>query len=79
MLGVVALIWLFPYLWMGVTSLKPLDDGHMTVSSAPGLGVRVDFDRLPEQSKCPSSLPRPPRERSSSSGGVHAAAIAQQR
>ena len=26
LLGVVALIWLFPYLWMGVTSLKPLDE-----------------------------------------------------
>jgi sn-glycerol 3-phosphate transport system permease protein len=26
LLGVVALVWLFPYLWMGVTSLKPLDE-----------------------------------------------------
>jgi len=26
LLGLVALIWLFPYLWMGVTSLKPLDE-----------------------------------------------------
>src|SRR6188768_979088 len=25
-LGVVALIWLFPYLWMGLTSLKPLTE-----------------------------------------------------
>jgi len=30
-----------------VTDWK-VDDGHMTVSSAPGLGVRVDFDKLPE-------------------------------
>jgi sn-glycerol 3-phosphate transport system permease protein len=26
LLGLVGLIWLFPYLWMGVTSLKPLDE-----------------------------------------------------
>lgn len=26
LLSVVALVWLFPYLWMGVTSLKPLDE-----------------------------------------------------
>jgi sn-glycerol 3-phosphate transport system permease protein len=26
LLGLVALVWLFPYLWMGVTSLKPLDE-----------------------------------------------------
>jgi L-alanine-DL-glutamate epimerase-like enolase superfamily enzyme len=25
-----------------------VDDGHMTVSSAPGLGVRIDFDKLPQ-------------------------------
>lgn len=30
-----------------VTDWK-VDDGHMTVSSAPGLGVRIDFDKLPE-------------------------------
>jgi sn-glycerol 3-phosphate transport system permease protein len=26
LLGLVALVWLFPYLWMGLTSLKPLDE-----------------------------------------------------
>ncbi|HEY3668266.1 MAG TPA: carbohydrate ABC transporter permease, partial [Polyangiaceae bacterium] len=26
LLAVVALVWLFPYLWMGLTSLKPLDE-----------------------------------------------------
>lgn len=30
-LGVVALVWLFPYLWMGLTSLKPL----MEIVSSP--------------------------------------------
>ena len=30
-LGVVALVWLFPYLWMGLTSLKPLAE----IISAP--------------------------------------------
>ncbi|MEI9950695.1 MAG: hypothetical protein WDO74_17380 [Pseudomonadota bacterium] len=26
LLGIVALVWLFPYLWMGLTSLKPLGE-----------------------------------------------------
>jgi len=30
-LSVVALVWLFPYLWMGLTSLKPLAE----IISAP--------------------------------------------
>ena len=36
-LGVVALVWLFPYLWMGLTSLKPLTE---IVSSPTALWPR---------------------------------------
>ena len=30
------------------TTAWKVDDGHMIVPSAPGLGVQIDFDRLPE-------------------------------